>query len=64
DLDFDQRSAMSALNYLDKVNGTNILKKYMPIYREWVSDKYSQDIHLSIEHFNHKMEQFEKIKNA
>src|SRR5690606_6125788 len=25
DLDFDQRSAMSALNYLDKVNGTNIL---------------------------------------
>ena len=62
DLHFDQRIVMSALNWTDKMNGTNEMGNFLPLYQEWVSDKYSQDINQSIEHFEKQMEQLNKIK--
>ena len=64
DLYFDQWTAMSALNYLDRINGTELMKEYLPIYNDWVSDKNSRDINLSIEHFDKNMEQLMRIKTA
>lgn len=62
DLHFDQRVAMSALNWTDKQNGTNEMELFLPKYQEWVSDKYSQDINQSIAHFDKQIEQLNKIK--
>ena len=62
DLHFDQRVAMSALNWTDKLNGTNEMQSFLPLYQEWVSDKYSQDINQLIAHFEKQMEQLNKIK--
>ena len=63
-LHFDQRVAMSALKWTDKHNGTNLFEEYMPKFKEWVSDKYVQDIELSFSGFEKQMEQLECIKSS
>ncbi|WP_299325445.1 DUF6000 family protein [uncultured Maribacter sp.] len=62
DLHFDQRVAMSAIKWTDKQNGTNLFEEYMPKFKEWVSDKYAQDIELSFSGFENQMVQLERIK--
>lgn len=62
DLHFDQRIAMSALNWTDKKNGTNEMNSFLPKYQDWVSDKYSQDINQSIANFEKQIEQLNQIK--
>ncbi|MCP4163213.1 MAG: hypothetical protein GY760_24385 [Deltaproteobacteria bacterium] len=62
DLHFDQRIAMSALNWTDRKNGTNEMDLFLPKYQDWISDKYSQDINQSIAHFDKQIEQLNKIK--
>ncbi|WP_405604130.1 DUF6000 family protein [Polaribacter sp. Asnod1-A03] len=52
DLQFEQSGALLALNWTDKQNGTNDVEKYLPIYKEWNSSQYSQDIKSRFEHFN------------
>jgi hypothetical protein len=64
ELYFDQDSAMAAINYLDRRNGTEIMNDYLPIYEEWVSDKNQPDLNLTIAHFDAKMTQFSKIKHS
>ncbi len=61
---FDQRTAMAALDWMDKKNGTNEMEKFLPLYQEWVSDKYSQDINLAIAQFQKQMEQLKDIKGS
>jgi len=62
DLHFDQRVAMSALNWTDIQNGTNEMELFLPKYQEWVSDKYSQDINQSNARFKNQVDQLNKIK--
>ncbi|WP_452227618.1 DUF6000 family protein [Lacinutrix sp. MEBiC02404] len=52
DLQFEQTSALLALNWTDKQNGTKEVEKYLPIYNEWNKNKYSQDINPKFDHFN------------
>ena len=62
DVHFDQRIAMSTLNWTDKKNGTNEMNSFLPKYQDWVSDKYSQDINQSIANFEKQIEQLNQIK--
>jgi len=63
-LHFDQRDAMSALKWTDQLNGTNEMEKYLDLYKDWVSDKYAQDLELSFKGFESQMESLNKIKTA
>ncbi|WP_050810839.1 DUF6000 family protein [Croceivirga radicis] len=63
-LHFDQRDAMSALKWTDQLNGTNEMEKYLDLYKDWVSDKYAQNLEHSFEGFESQMESLNKIKTA
>lgn len=63
-LHFDQGDAMSALKWTDQLNGTNEMENYLDLYKDWVSDKYAQNLEHSFEEFESQMENLNKIKTA
>ena len=44
DLWFDQHCVMSAIGYLDRINGTNDLEGYMSQWRDFIADKPNHSI--------------------
>jgi hypothetical protein len=49
DLDFDQKDAMDAILYLDKINGTNQINAHREAWRNYIKDKtaFSKDLDFS-----------------
>lgn len=64
DLWFDQDSAMSALCYLDRQNGTDLLRGYLPKWKAFKEDKPNHDLERSIHGFQIKMENLELIRKC
>ncbi|WP_378172579.1 DUF6000 family protein [Aquimarina sp. SS2-1] len=62
DLTFEQQEAMATLNWLDNANGTREMENYLPKYKNWVNEKYSQSIESSIERFNNQMNAINEIR--
>ena len=61
DLHYEQRSAMCALKWTDQINETNEMERYLDLYQDWVSDKYSQDLDASYQGFKQQMNILRKI---
>lgn len=55
DLWFDQGSAMGAIAYLDKINGTDNLAKFIPQWQCFISNKPNWHLEKSIEGFSGTM---------
>jgi Family of unknown function (DUF6000) len=51
DLWFDQSAAMSAVAYLDKINGTDNLAKFIPQWQSFMSNKPNWNLEKSVEGF-------------
>ena len=64
DLWYDQKDAMAAINWLDKINNTNILNSFMDQWKSFVSDKPYWNLDSSIDYFNKKMTRLNEIKNG
>jgi hypothetical protein len=64
DLCFDQGDAMGALAYIDTVNQTQNLERFIPSWEKFVSDKPNWDLTRSIESFARQMEEVLRIQSA
>ncbi len=64
ELHYEQREAMCALKWTDKINGTNEMGEYLNLYQDWVSGKYSQDLNNSFQGFEQQMNNLKRIKTA
>jgi hypothetical protein len=64
DLFFDQGDAMGALAYLDTVNQTQNLGRFIPSWEKFVADKSNWDLTRSIESFAKQMEEVLRIQSA
>ena len=60
DLCFDQRDAMQAISYLDKINNTNQLERHWENWLKYISNKPHWNKEISTEYFE---KQIEVIKN-
>lgn len=64
DLWFDQSSAMSALAYLDQLNGTKNLDRFLSAWEQFVANKPRSDLNSSIRSFAGTMEEIAKIRTT
>jgi hypothetical protein len=64
DLFFDQGDAMGALAYLDTVNQTQNLERFIPSWEKFVADKPNWRLTRSIESFADQMEGVLRIQSA
>lgn len=62
DLHFEQQEAMATLNWLDTINGSYEMKKYLPLYEDWIDKKYSHTIESAFESFNNQMNALIEIR--
>ncbi len=64
DLWFDQSSAMGALAYLDQLNGTELLNRFLPAWERFVANKPRWNLRDSIQSFAETMEKIVEIRSA
>lgn len=62
DLFYDQRDAMAALNWTDRINGTSEMDKFLPKFTEWSNGQ--DKLEIEIARFDNQMESINKIKTA
>lgn len=62
DLHFDQFEALSALNWMDKQNGTKVMDGYLPKFREWHSNQHGSNTELNFSAFDKQIKSLDRIK--
>jgi hypothetical protein len=62
DLFFDQREAMEAISYLDRINKTNLSSKYNDTWLKFLENKPYWDKAIDIDHFEIQVQTIDKIK--
>ena len=64
ELFFDQREALEAIVYLDKINGTNLFSKYKDQWTIFLENKPYWKKEIDIDHFEKQMATLERIKKT
>jgi hypothetical protein len=64
DLFFDQREALEAIVYLDKINGTNLFSKYQDLWTNFLENKPYWDKEINTDRFEKQIATLECIKNT
>ena len=62
DLFFDQREALEAIVYLDKINGTNLYSKYRDMWMKFLENKPYWQKSIDFESFEKQVDVINKIK--
>ena len=62
DLFYDQRDAMAALNWTDRINGTTEMENFVPKFKDWAINQ--KDLEIDIARFDGQMKSLNKIKTA
>lgn len=62
DLDYDQDSAMAALAYLDRANGTGHIQELIPQWNLFVGEQRKAGLHLLLDEFSSRMEQLRRLE--
>ena len=63
ELYFDQSDAMSALKYLDSVNGTGFHLNFVPLWAEFVANKQNWDLDRSYAFFTKNIEKLQALRS-
>jgi hypothetical protein len=64
DLFFDQREALEAIIYLDKVNETNLFSKYQDMWTKFLENKPYWKKEIDIDGFEKQVATIDKVKNT
>jgi hypothetical protein len=62
DRDFDQGPVLTAIKYLDEVNGTSVFEKYREKWEQFLADKENLKAEVSIDFFKERIETIKRLR--